>query len=170
MNERPTGSLQALLSHCEGLPLESFVPGAVLIAEGPATDRLFILVTGEVEVLRGSTQVAEVGAPGAIFGEVSALLGGPHSATVRATTAVTAYRIDYAASLLRSGSEITFHVAQVLARRLVDATIYLADFKAQFIDRADHFGMVDEILEALVQGQKPAALPGGSDLKADSRL
>jgi len=161
--------MQAVLAYCDGLPLDRFEVGEVLLPEGPATDRMFILVSGAIEVLRGEIQVAQVDQPGAIFGEMSALLSGAHTATVRAMAPVVAYRIDNAASLLRSQNEITFHVAKILAQRLMDATTYLADFKRQFSGRSDHFALVDEVLDTLVQRQRPA-VSAGSALKSDPRL
>ena len=158
----------SVLAYCDGFPLDRFKPGEVLIAEGPASDRMFILAVGDVEVLRGDTQVAETTLPGAIFGEIAALLGGPHTATVRAVTETTAFRIENARALLQSHKEISFHVSTILARRLTDATTYLADIKRQFADRSDHLGMVDEVLDALVQRQRPAVRLGPSG-KTDSR-
>jgi CRP-like cAMP-binding protein len=158
-----------VLAYCDGFPLDRFKPGDVLIPEGPGLDRMYVLAVGEVEVLRGDTQVADIAIPGAIFGEIAALLGGPHTATVRAVTDVTAFRIENARSTLMDHKELSFHVSTVLARRLTDATIYLADLKRQFADRADHFGMVDQVLDTLVQRQRPA-VTAGSDLKSDSRL
>lgn len=163
------GSVAAVLAYCDGFPLDTFKPGDVLLAEGPATDRMYILAAGEVEVLRGDTQVADIAMPGAIFGEIAALLGGPHTATVRAVTEVTAFRIENARALLQSHREISFHVSSILARRLTDATTYLADLKRQFADRSDHLGMVDQVLDALVQRQRPAVTVG-SQLKSDPRL
>jgi CRP-like cAMP-binding protein len=162
------GSMQAVLKYCDGFPLEKFKPGEVLIPEGPGTDRMFILAVGEVEVLRGATQVAGTREPGAIFGEIAALLNGPHTATVRAVTDTTAFRIENARGVLQAHREISFHVSAILARRLTDATSYLADLKRQFADRKDHFGMVDEVLDALVQRQRPAVVAGSS--AKDSRL
>jgi CRP-like cAMP-binding protein len=157
-----------VLAYCDQFPLDKFKPGDVLIPEGPGTDRMYILAVGEVEVLRGDTQVASVAMPGAIFGEIAALLGGSHTATVKAVSDVTAFRIESARALLRDSREISFHVSTILARRLTDATAYLADLKRQFADRQDHFGMVDEVLDTLVQRQRPAVAAGPS-LK-DSRL
>jgi len=161
--------IEDVLAYCSHLPIAAFAPGDVLIGEGPASNRLYILIGGEVEVLRGDTQVAEIGETGAIFGEMSVLLGIDHTATVRAVSSVSAYRIDDARDFLRSQTEVSFHVARILARRLMDATTYLADFKRQFAHRNDHFGMVDEVLDALIQRQRPA-VAGGSELKSDSRL
>lgn len=162
-------SLRAVLRSCVGMPEEVFEPGAVLIPEGPSLDRMFILVRGEVEVRRGEVSVAEVQEPGAIFGEMAALLGIGHSATVRAVTQTTVHRIDDAGSFLQHHQEIAFHVARILARRLFDATTYLADIKRQFAHQSDHLGMVDEVLDALVQRQRPAT-PVGPSLKSDPRL
>src|SRR5947207_1982639 len=119
------GSIGAVLAYCDAFLLDKFQPGDVLIPEGPGTDKMYILAVGEVEVLRGDTQVADVAMPGAIFGEIAALLGGPHTATVRAVTEATAFRIENARSLLMAHREISFHVSTILARRLTDATAYL---------------------------------------------
>lgn len=162
-------SLNAVLTQTADLPKSSYEPGEVLIAEGPSSGRLFILIEGVVEVLRGDVRVALVAEPGAVFGEISALLGRPHSATVRALEPVVAHRIEDAETFLQMRPEIVFHVARILANRLIDATTYLADVKQQFADRADHLGMVDEVLEALVNQQAPVAATG-SGLSDDPRL
>jgi len=163
------GSLTAVLAHCDGLPESRFAPGEVMIAEGPTSGLMFILTSGTVEILRGETPVAEIADPGAVFGEMAALLETTHSATVRAASEVTVYRIDDARAFLQGRPEIVFHVACILAQRLNDATAYLADFKNQFSDRSDHFALVDEVMETLVQKQRRPAT-GGSQLKSDPRL
>jgi hypothetical protein len=83
-------------------------------------------------------------------------------------TATTAFRIEDARALLQSHRELSYHVSRILARRLTDATSYLADIKRQFADRADHLGMVDQVLDALVQRQRPAVSAGPS--VTDDRL
>ena len=162
-------AMSAVLAYCDVFPLDKFKPGDILLNQGPGTNRMFILAVGEVEVLRGETQVADIAMPGAIFGEIAALLGGPHTATVRAVTEVTAFRLENARELLQSHREISFHVSTILARRLTDATTYLADLKQQFADRSDHLSMVDEVLDALVQRQRPA-VSGGPSASSDGRL
>jgi NAD(P)-dependent dehydrogenase (short-subunit alcohol dehydrogenase family) len=44
-------------------------------------------------------------------------------------------------------------IAVILARRLHDSSIYLADYKRQYADNPDHFPLVDEVLDILVQRQ-----------------
>lgn len=162
-------SMQAVLAFTEDLAKVRYDTGDILITEGPASGLLYILVEGAVEVLRGDVRVSLVDEPGAVFGEISALLGSAHSATVRAIEPSVVHRIEDAESFLQMRPEIVFHVARILARRLIDATTYLADIKHQFADRTDHLGMVDEVLEALVNQQQSAA-PVGSALKTDPRL
>lgn len=158
-----------VLDLCADLPVVHFAPGDVMIAEGPASGRLLVLMSGSVEVLRGTTQIAEASEPGAIFGEISALLGGPHTATVRAVTDVEARELAGAAAALKRETPLTWFVARLLAQRLADATGYLADIKRQFADRRDHLGMVDQVLDTLIQRQRPT-VAAGSTLKSDPRL
>ena len=54
-------------------------------------------------------------------------------------------------------------------QRLNAMTSYLADLKAQFHDRSDHLGMVDEVLESLMHHQDDEVLPG-SDRYPDVKL
>ena len=161
-------SLAVVASHPD-LPLRTFEAGAILLDEGPATDRIYVLATGEIEIKKGDVTVARVIEEGAIFGEISALLGVGHSATVRAATQVTAYEIRDAARFLDNSPELMRSVANLLARRLIDATTYLTDLKHQYSDREDHFVMVDQILEALVHQQDVQVSPVVTR-SGDSRL
>lgn len=137
--------------------------------EGTTSGHLYVLKDGMVEVLRGDTQVATVGEPGALFGEMSVLLNRPHTATVRTMTPCTLYVFDDAASFLRSNPEIAYHVAKLIAGRLNAATSYLADIKQQFEDRTDHLGMVGELLDTLMHNQEQEFNPG-PERATDPRL
>jgi CRP/FNR family transcriptional regulator, cyclic AMP receptor protein len=86
--------LASLADFCQTLPVIGFAPGAVLLGEGTATGRLYVLVEGEVEIVKGDFQINVVSERGAIFGEMSALLGLPHTATVGARTACTAHETE----------------------------------------------------------------------------
>jgi len=66
------------------LPLVTFQAGETVIASGSKTGRLLILRKGTVAILKENTEIARVGEPGAIFGELSLLLDQPHTADVRA--------------------------------------------------------------------------------------
>ena len=75
----------AIFQKClAALPLETYQAGQTVIAEGSRTGRLLILVKGKVAIVKEDTEIATVAEPGALFGELSALLDQPHTADVRA--------------------------------------------------------------------------------------
>jgi len=152
--------MRSILSYCEGLPERSFGAGEVLLVEKEKQGILYILIEGEIEVLKGDIQITTASEPGAIFGEMSILLDMPHTATVKTLTPSRMYVVERAADFLLSQTEITYQLAQLLAHRLFSVTTYLVDLKKQFEDRQDHLGMVDEVLETLVHQQVEECNPG----------
>lgn len=90
-NELPAAAAAELAARLE---LVRFAKGDILIREGERGDDAYLLRAGEVEIERGDPpRRLGVGTSGAIVGEVSALTGEPRTATVRAATAVEAFRI-----------------------------------------------------------------------------
>ena len=140
-----------ILDFCEGREAVTFQPGELMIAEGGHDGRLFILIDGQVEVLRKDTQVSYIDEPGSIFGEMAALLDMPSSATVKALSEVQAYVIDDAIGFLGSNSEIALYLATLLARRLYYTTSYLVDLQQQAEGKREDLDLVDKILAQLVE-------------------
>jgi CRP/FNR family cyclic AMP-dependent transcriptional regulator len=145
-----------ILDYCEGLPVHSFEPEETILPEGGQSGRLYVLIEGEVDIIREGTQVTHVDEPGSIFGEMSVLLDMPHSATVRALSAGKAYVIEDALTFLGSRSEIALHLATLLARRLYYTTSYLVDLQQQAAGKREDLDIVDAILAQLVE-PPPAA-------------
>jgi CRP/FNR family cyclic AMP-dependent transcriptional regulator len=161
--------MASILDICAGATRQDFAAGTVLLSEGETSGRLYVLAEGSVEVLRGATQVAIVSEPGAVFGEMSVLLGRPHTATVKAASPIGVYAFEDAGSFLKSHPEIAFFLGRLLAERLNAATTYLVDLKRQFEGQGNHFGMVGEILESLMHQQHEEFIPGPEG-EADPRL
>lgn len=71
--------------------------GEIIFREGDAGDAAYAIHRGRVEILVGrdeaEVQVAELG-PGAVLGELALLDGSARSATARAATDVSLFRID----------------------------------------------------------------------------
>jgi CRP/FNR family cyclic AMP-dependent transcriptional regulator len=153
-------AMRTILSFCQGLPEKTCGPGEMLLAEGGREGILYILIEGEVEVLKGDLQINTVSEPGAIFGEISVLLDIPHIATVKTLTPARAYMVERASEFLQSHTDISYQLARLLAQRLYGVTTYLVDLKSQFEDHEDHLGMVDEVLETLVHQQDEGCIPG----------
>jgi CRP-like cAMP-binding protein len=161
--------MPSILDLCQDLPRRTFDGGATLLEEGKTSGMLYVLIDGEVEILKGDFQINIVADPGAIFGEISVLLGIPHMATVRALRPCTAHAIEGGDAFLQSHQDIAYHLSKLLAQRLHGVTTYLVDLKRQFEDRDDHLAMVDDVLETLVHQQRSEFSPGSdrdADLKA----
>ena len=150
-----------LLSFSQRLPTEFVPAGEVLLPEGARTGLLFILVDGQVEIRKGDVQIEIVTGPGALFGEISALLDTPHMATVKTITPARVARIENAATFLQLHPDLALEVARLLAQRLTNVVGYLADLKRQF-EGHSHLGMVDEVLETLVNQQRQLFEPGSN--------
>jgi putative ABC transport system ATP-binding protein len=67
-----------------------FDPGDVITREGDEGEELFLILEGEVEIVREDHEVARLG-PTDFFGEVSLVSGVPRNATVVATEALDTY-------------------------------------------------------------------------------
>jgi CRP/FNR family cyclic AMP-dependent transcriptional regulator len=152
--------MASILDLCHALPVQTFEPGAVLLCEGKTSGLVYILIDGEVEILKGEFQINVVSDPGAIFGEISVLLDIPNSATVRAVTPCSAYLVTDGETFLRSHQEIAYQLSKLLAQRVYRLTCYLADLKRQFEHHDDHLSMVDEVLETLIHDQQRSFTPG----------
>lgn len=98
------------------LPLATYRAGEDVLVGGSTTGRLLFLKQGAVAVTRQGTEIAIVNKPGAVFGEVSALLNRPHTADVCAIRPSQFYVTD--AGLLGCNAAALFYVAAVLAQRL----------------------------------------------------
>jgi len=162
--------MATVLENCKSLPLRTFAAGEVVLAEAGTDAVLYVLVDGAVEILKGDVQINTVADPGAFFGEVSALLGLPHMATVKTLRKSVFHVATDSLGFLRSNPDIALAVAGLLAKRLHHVTTYLIDLKRQFESHESHLGLVDEVLEGLVHHQDAPAEPGSErypDTKVD---
>jgi CRP/FNR family transcriptional regulator, cyclic AMP receptor protein len=130
----------------------NYAPGEIAMEQGLPAGPLLVLIDGEVEILRDDIRVAKTAQAGAVFGEMSILLGCAHTATVRALKPSRFAIIENPRQFLDSSAAASLHVAGLLARRLDALTKYLVDVKHQY-EGHDHLGMVDEVLETLMHRQ-----------------
>jgi CRP/FNR family transcriptional regulator, cyclic AMP receptor protein len=149
-----------LLTWSAGLPEVTHLAGSVVLQEGVVHGLLFVLVDGAVEVSRMGIPITVVDHPGAIFGEMSALIGGPATATVTAVRDSRLRRSDDPHGFLGSHPGVGNAVATVLARRLDTITRYLMDLRSQYADHGQNLAMVDTVLESLRHHQVRDVDPG----------
>jgi len=107
-----------VLALCSGLPEVRVAMGDTLIEEAVRADRLYVLKDGAFEVVRNDVRVTVVNEPGAFLGEISAVLGSAPTASVVAARDSIVYVIHDASASVRARPDLTFAIAQLLARRL----------------------------------------------------
>jgi CRP/FNR family transcriptional regulator, cyclic AMP receptor protein len=112
------------------LPIATYQPGETVLTAGSRTGLLLILKKGAVAIFEGNIEMAKVTEPGAVFGELSALLDQPHAADVRALE-TTQFHVANANALLVRNPVALLYVAAVLARRLDAANRALIELKSQ---------------------------------------
>ena len=105
-------------------PLTTYQAGENVFVAGSRTDRLLFLRQGAVAIVKEAIEIAKVTEPGAVFGELSALLDQPHTADVRAleTSQFHVANADSLHDALRTKSEqclfpVPFQVAIDVGRR-----------------------------------------------------
>ncbi len=110
-----------------------FTDGDVLAYQGESGDTMFVIVSGEIEVIGGKDQVNVVLAqrkPGEYVGEMSIISHEPRMATLKALGEVRVLCIDRKSfeGLLRERPDAGLAVMQVLCMRLKEAGQKLESF------------------------------------------
>ena len=144
------------------LPLATYEPGETVLAAGSRTGRLLILKSGKVSIAKEDIVIATVAEPGAVFGEVSALLDQPHAADVCALEA-SQFHVADSATLLGEDPIALLYVATILARRLDSANTALVELKSEL--RAGQprteIGQAIKKIEALLSPDAPSPVYAG---------
>ncbi len=151
--------MKDMLTLSAHLPEFRFASGEIVVHEGSTTGGIWVLVSGALQVHKGDVLINGINQPGAMVGEISALLGTSHGATVVATTPSVLRHASDGQAFLSTDSDISRLVAVGLAERLNFVTTYLADLKHQYGD-APGLSMVSDVLRELAQRQGPLARTG----------
>jgi len=111
--------------------LNSFEAGQTIFLEGDDTQDLFILVSGQVDVIKGKEKISEFTEMGTLFGEMSFLLGARRTATVKAKGEVKAIRIpkEEITMFLDEFPTVSGEIMKLLAQRLEETSQVLYGLK-----------------------------------------
>jgi CRP-like cAMP-binding protein len=142
----PIHDAEAWQSKLAALPLASYGAGETVLAEGTKTGRLLILKSGAVGIFKGDVEFAQVTEPGAVFGELSALLDAPHSADIR-TLEASEFHVADAAALLQDPTALLY-VTIVLARRIDAANQGLLQLKI-LLEAGEPRSLIDKTLDGI---------------------
>lgn len=154
--------MAGLLATFDGFPDRQLTDGDVLIAEGEPVGALYVVERGRFAVTRGGSMLAAIDEPGAVIGEISALLDTTPTATVTATEPSIVKVVDDPLSFLASDAAALLEIARMLAGRLSRMSAYLTDVKAQYAGAGGHLELLDEVLAELTYGEQPPAEPGSA--------
>ena len=152
----PRAELRFFEKSLAARPLEPPSWGTVLAA-GSRTGQLLILSKGAVAIVKDATEIAKVTEPGAVFGELSALLDQPHTADVRALEP-SQFHVANAAALLMQDLIALLYVAAVLARHLDGANQALIELKNQ-LQAGQPRSVIDKTVEKV---EAPLGASGAS--------
>ena len=103
---------------------KAFSPGELIIEEGETGNGLYIIISGNVEILKGlgtdNTVVLGQRMSGEVFGEMALLGEWPRTASVRSLDQVECLGIDrwVFLTLLERQPQIGINMLQILAQRL----------------------------------------------------
>ena len=161
--------MKALLDTIRDLPCRSFASGETVLAQGDSTGLLYVLIEGAVEISKDGVPVTSCSEPGAIFGDISALLGIPHTAAVHASRPSRFHVVENPQEFLEQSAPVCLHLCELLARRLDAVTQYLVDVKRQFAGN-DHLGMVDGLLDTLIHRQPRRRVPPRASTLRDPEI
>ena len=118
-----------MLRRIATLPLATYQAGETVLVAGTKTGRLLILRKGAVTIEKEGTVIAKVTEPGAVFGELSALLNQSHTADVRALEP-SEFRVA-PVELLEEDPVALMYVSAILALRLNLANQAVVELKSQ---------------------------------------
>jgi CRP-like cAMP-binding protein len=141
----------------------SLAPGEVVFDEGDPADRLYVIRSGEVELVRENAQrqrtVARLG-PGDFFGELGVVLGEPRSARAIAVsqTRLIALDRDTLEAMIVDQPEIAIRMIRVLVSRLIEA------------ERRLSLLGVDDLLRPVVRALMRHASQDGKGLRTQVKL
>lgn len=133
--------------------------GTIVVREGERGEELYVVLSGEMAVLKGDAAIARFG-PGDHFGEMALVRGGPRTATVRAqmdTELIVLRRPDFF-EILRTESELAvkllWQFLGVLAERLETTSRDLGAAKDQLMAEE-----ITEVFEDEDGDRKSVVLP-----------
>lgn len=138
----------------------TYAPGQYVFREEEYSFELFVLEEGTVEVFVSEEKLTEISEPGAVLGEIGALLKRPRAATVRAKTACRCTIYPDFQALTAAEPAFLLKIAETLAQRLVDMNERMDRIWTVLYRARVGQDVIDQV-QAAVRGEKrvPVAAP-----------
>lgn len=132
--------------------VQNFTPGEMILRQGRSSQNLWIVISGQCEVIRHGDNGAEdevvlaTLAPYDNFGEMSFFHAAPHSAGVRGKTTVKLLRISRDAfdKLMAEGALVAYKLAHNTVESLADRLRKMDDWVARLMRQKEESRRVQE--------------------------
>ncbi len=132
---------QANASSMQGVPMSEavdpnkrfveFEAGQVVMKEGTLGEGLYILMSGELEVLVKGVKVAQINAKGSYVGEIASLLRCRRIATVKAVTPCKFLIVGNITRYFEENASAALGIAQTLAARIMDMNSKIVAYQGE---------------------------------------
>ncbi len=126
--------------------LETYAPRQPLFLEGDESQDVYMLISGTLEVLKGSKKITDITEQGAIVGEMALIMGGKRTASIRCNNEVQILKIpkEDVDEFIEEFPDFSKRIARILADRLDEATSMVYGLKEISDQFPDSVIMTDE--------------------------
>lgn len=145
-----------------------FPPGKVLFDEGDVTKEMYILLKGEVEVVKNDKRLAVINANGSFIGEMATLLNAPRSAKVITVSKSVLLKVEPedVDVLFKVTPELGYSLSRSLAERLAIMTEKVASGEGGAIeDSGGDPGISAQDISDAEEAVEGAEVPSGPNVK-----
>ncbi len=124
-------------------------PFEILFYEDGRSRETYVLLKGEIEILKAGRRVAVINTPGTFIGEMSTLLQTRRTATVRSLTRAILLEVpeETFQQFLHSAPQMAYNLARSLASRLNKTTIKLKEMQGHLAAIREHYRLIKDELE-----------------------
>jgi len=123
-----------MLVEGDGSKRQSFKAGDTVLEQGRLAKGMYVLMSGELEVLYEGVKVAEITEKGAFVGEIASIQGGRRTATVKAKTDADMLYIENATRYFEENPASALSIAKSLAARIPEMDKKVAEFE-KFVEK-----------------------------------
>ena len=143
-------TVASLLTLIYSSPTLNVAKGEELVTQGTPGRDLYVLESGKFVVERTGVAIATIEHADAMIGEMSVLLGRPHSATVRAERDSKVRVVHDAMRILEKHPELALRIAQLQSQRLDATSALLVELNHEHVDKPAERNLIGRIFSTLM--------------------
>jgi len=142
--------MASLLTLTYSSPTRDVAKGEELVTQGTPGRDLYVLESGSFTVERDGVVIATIDHPDSMIGEMSVLLGRPHSATVRAVRQGRVRVVRDAMRILEKHPELALRIAMLQSQRLDATSALLVELNRDTVDKPSEQSLIGRIFKTLM--------------------